>query len=585
MAAISATDVWAVGYYRTKPSTPLRTLTEHYNGTKWSVVSSRSVGTDDHLTAASAISASDVWAVGYYLDAGGDWRTLVERYDGTTWRVVSSPNVGAHGSFLSGVAAVSASNVWAVGTGRGDSRTLVEHYDGTKWSVVSSPKFRRYFYSLSAVAAISATNVWAVGDYDTPKSNRTLVEHYNGTKWSVVSSPSPGARDYNFVNGMTAISATNVWLVGTRGGGSGPNRTLIEHFNGRRRSTVSSPYESTRVLSTVSAISQNDAWAVGYYFTSTGVRTLIEHYDGTKWKVVSSPNPSTGGDNFLNGVAAISASDVWAVGEYVFGAGRATEPLIEHYDGSKWRVVSSPKVGTADELNGVAAISASNVWAVGQSNLAGARTLIEHYNGSTWKVISSPNPVTGGDNILNAVAAISASDVWAVGQSNLAGARTLIEHYNGTRWSVVSTPNPDTRGYDFLNGVAATSGTDVWAVGTQGGSGPNRTLVVHYNGTRWSVVYSPSRNVGVFGGGLTGVAAASDTNVWAVGSGMIEHYNGTGWRVISSPNGGTGDNLLNALAAVSGPDAWGVGYYYAFSGVRTLIQHYNGTKWSVVPSP
>src|SRR5437764_621866 len=55
------------------------------------------------------------------------------------------------------------------------------------------------------------------------------------------------------------------------------------------------------------------------------------------WSVVSSPNVGTS-SNVLNGVAVVSANDVWAVGYYSGGT------LIEHWDGTSWSVVPSPNV-------------------------------------------------------------------------------------------------------------------------------------------------------------------------------------------------------------------------------------------------
>ena len=87
-----------------------------------------------------------------------------------------------------------------------------------------------------------------------------------------------------------------------------------------------------------------------------------------------------------------------------------------------------------------------------------------------------------------------------------------------------------------LHGVAATSSTDAWAVGfTSPPGGRNYTLILHWNGTAWSRVASPSlgRNAG-----LLGVAATSATSAWAVGDystpagqprTLILHWNGTNW--------------------------------------------------------
>ncbi len=80
-----------------------------------------------------------------------------------------------------------------------------------------------------------------------------------------------------------------------------------------------------------------------------------------------------------------------------------------------WKIVSSPNVGTGtygNQLNAVAVVSASNVWAVGFSPSPSGtplyiqQSLVEHWNGSNWSVVSSPNPANEPDVELNGVAAI-----------------------------------------------------------------------------------------------------------------------------------------------------------------------------------
>src|SRR5579863_7146809 len=89
----------------------------------------------------------------------------------------------------------------------------------------------------------------------------------------------------------------------------------------------------------VAAVSANDAWAVG-----SGLGTLIEHWNGTKWSIVTSPSPGSIG-NFLNGVTAISTGDAWTVGGFS-NSHFTSQTLTEHWNGSAWSVVKSPNVGT-----------------------------------------------------------------------------------------------------------------------------------------------------------------------------------------------------------------------------------------------
>jgi hypothetical protein len=86
---------------------------------------------------------------------------------------------------------------------------------------------------------------------------------------------------------------------------------------------------------------------------------------GPDWTTVPSPNPGAY-SNSLNGVAAVSSTDVWAVGYSYDYYGGGSDSLIEHWDGTAWTTVPSPNPGTAlNYLNGVAAVSSNDVWAVG----------------------------------------------------------------------------------------------------------------------------------------------------------------------------------------------------------------------------
>lgn len=310
----------------------------------------------------------------------------------------------------------------------------------------------------------------------------------------------------------------------------------------------------------VTAPAASSVWSVGYYqaaVCSCSQRTLGEHWNGTSWSVVATPNPATNSGDYdvLNATAATSASDVWAVG-YSGNVGLAADKaLTEHWNGTGWSVVASPNPYATQDLYGVAAVSPSDVWAVGQwSNYSpyGHGALIEHWNGTTWSKV--PNPATTG---LYAVTALASNNVWAVG-----GAQIL--HWNGTTWSIISSPS----GAYYLRAVRAVSASNIWAVGYREiASGEGyfyQSLVEHWNGSSWTQVpdaapYPPTSNI------LNGVTALSATSVWAAGTAnglsFVEKWNGTQWTRQSSPNVGTSNNTFQAIAATSG-NVWAVGEWY-----------------------
>jgi hypothetical protein len=100
---------------------------------------------------------------------------------------------------------------------------------------------------------------------------------------------------------------------------------------------------------------------------------------------------------------------VWAVGARVldFGEYLLWFSIVEHWDGSQWTIdYNLPGV----LLNGVDALAADDVWAVGTYSVG---TLIVHWDGTEWTTVPSPDPGHGGD--LRAVDAVTRNDLWAAG--------------------------------------------------------------------------------------------------------------------------------------------------------------------------
>jgi hypothetical protein len=154
-----------------------RPVIERFHHGVWSVQPSPRVGLGA-LAAVTPVSATGIWAVGYRLVSGLE-RTLTERWNGRRWSVVPSPNDSAtHSNVLEGVIRVPGSRtVWAVGLGGGGAISLV--WRGAAWKLdtpVQPPRLSVF----SGVAA-SPTQVWAVGTVITPSgADLTLAEHHAG---------------------------------------------------------------------------------------------------------------------------------------------------------------------------------------------------------------------------------------------------------------------------------------------------------------------------------------------------------------------------------------------------------------------
>jgi hypothetical protein len=341
-SADSAQDAWAVG---TQTVSGRRdTLILHWTGTAWSQVTSPSPGTSDVLTGVSADSAQDAWAVGYYRH-GGATDTLILHWNGTAWSQMTSPSPGAHENQLSGVSADSGTDAWAVGTwvhGRpahGNFRPLILRWNGTSWSQVPGPGLHSSDSFLAGVSTVSGSDAWAAGSVLRNVTLDTLVLHWNGTAWSRVPSASPSPPGgQNRLGGVSAVPGNRAWAAGSDNNlTTGPLQTLVLGWNGKSWPRQSSPEGAGgSSLHGVSALSGTDAFAVGDYRNGSGpALTMILRWNGTSWSQATSPSPGHGND-VLNGVSAVSAGDAFAVG-YVTSKS-VKEPLILHWNGSTWRV-------------------------------------------------------------------------------------------------------------------------------------------------------------------------------------------------------------------------------------------------------
>jgi hypothetical protein len=272
------------------------------------------------------------------------------------------------------------------------------------------------------------------------------------------------------LNAVRTVGDSETWAVGTVGGA-----TLTERWNGHAFTAVKSPSRAGRAndLTGVDGASPSDVWAVGHADGGDGLgsSSLIEHWDGQAWKIDNSPSTRPANTrNDLTGVAALTATDSWAVGAEERPRGRPG-PIVLHWTGKEWTRSANACAGG---LNGVEALSADDIWAVG-----GTQTC--HYDGTRWKDLpAAPSSYPAHVVDLLGVATIAPADLWAVGYESWNCGESVcyggvVEHWNGSAWTYAST------GADVLSGVDAVSATNVYAVG----AGPTGPAILHYDGTSW----------------------------------------------------------------------------------------------------
>ena len=296
VVAVGRDDAWAGGMTCTDGGCGAaggfgsRTLLEHWNGNRWTAVPTPSPGTaTNEIRALAAVSADDVWAAGFWSDEGRYLRhALVLHWDGSAWREVRFPFVGGE-VHLDGISASGPDDVWAVGercpgpcAGLAHSSAVILHWDGQRWSTVPAPELGADRSGLDWILSVSPNEAWAVGGKSANREapTRPLAERWDGSKWRTVDAPNTGPSSEWFA--ISRIPGTGLMAIGSTSP-STTTRPLVErrHADGSwSRGSVPAPDVRMAYLSAAAAISRSNIWAVG----PTNATPLALHWNGSDWR-------------------------------------------------------------------------------------------------------------------------------------------------------------------------------------------------------------------------------------------------------------------------------------------------------------
>ncbi|MEO6457118.1 MAG: hypothetical protein ABIO92_02425 [Chloroflexia bacterium] len=706
-------NVWAVGSYtaREKP----QALTAHWDGATWSRVPAPTIENGSFLSGVSVISKDDVWAVGVQGSTiTPPMRVLILHWDGRIWTEVATPNLSNNISELEDVVAISADDVWAVGYiepfmgSIGGKQAIILHWDGLAWTQVTtpaiSPKEERSGYStLESLAVLSKNDIWAVGAGTDGFGPMAL--HWDGTGWSRASMPAVRG----LLHGVTAIAPDDIWAVGNKY--REDNRgidTLTMHWDGTTWSVIPSPGNSGTDraeywLDSVEALAKNDVWAVGYVtFSRTQPMMLLLRWDGRAWNSVGKPPLSVGWyESDLNSITNVSGS-IWMAG--VNGTG-----VLLRYNASPCAATPTPTpivplnppvpvpgngtrlfpetgktmtglfldywnahgglpqqgypisevIGEVSDLNqGLYTMQyteravfefhpdKAKPYDVLLSQLGTFQYRKKYPGGApNQKPNNDPGSIffkeTGkrmggsfleywqangglmqqGYPISDEFVEVSPLDrkpytvqyfervVFEYHPENPKPYDVLLSHRGRFRWDEKYTGGapgqkgmsecwesvqvPLDTGITGLSDISALPNGEAWAVGERQVNGVGQTLILRFRDKNWALF--PSPNPGMLFNALGGVAALASNDVWAVGAyanadgtgakSLVLHWDGKEWKIIPSPNPGGSGNLLYSISALAPDDIWAVGATIPTnSSGQPFLLHWDGRTWTERPA-
>jgi len=265
----------------------------------------------------------------------------------------------------------------------------------------------------------------------------------------------------------------------------------------------------------------------------------------------------------------------------------STYGAMLHYDGTNWDYSPITHEWPFGGVHHIYATSPNDVWAFADPYIIAlqcGRNDLYHYNGLCWQSFVKSGDIyalwaSGPDDVVIVKEGdpfwssfhfdgtfwnkhnISECEhwpcrcrrIWGVSSDNLFVIfcdkdTCKIFHFDGSNWIL------QYEGSHGLSNIWGTCESNVFAVG--------EGIILHYDGRMWSEQEVPVTS------GLADIWGSSSHDIFAVGSaGTILHYDGYNW---SSQESGTNENLWQV---------WGTGSNNVFARGNNIILHFDGSSW------
>jgi hypothetical protein len=188
-----------------------------FNGSTWTAGRVPTFpGGKNGLVVASglAVGANGAWLFGFDSTAS-KFISYAARFNGRTWQAVSLP--GPIGQFgVLDASAVSASDIWAVVEGGPGQRTAngLLHWNGRRWLSVTLTAYLAHNTNLISVLALPGGDVWVAGAIPSGHNDWGVTALWNGHAWTVGKLPSDPTTKQDVISDLVPDGAGGVWAMG-----------------------------------------------------------------------------------------------------------------------------------------------------------------------------------------------------------------------------------------------------------------------------------------------------------------------------------------------------------------------------------
>ncbi len=369
--AVSGTDVYAGGFFTNAGGVTVKRIAK-WNGSEWSQMGTGMDGNIPIYVAVYglAVSGNTVFAVGEFSNAGGVYAKKIAKWSAGTWSSFQGSTVD---SIVRSVA-VSGNDVYVGGNFTFAGSTTVNNiakWDGNNWSALGTGIPGGFIN----VVAVSGNNVYVGGSFSNAGGNAANnIAKWNGTSWSQLGSGVNGGSVF-----AITVVGSDVYAGGSFTTAGSNTANHIAKWNGTTWTGLNSAI--VNIVTTI--VPSGDILYVGANTTTVDSPNYFLKYDGTTWTPLG--NGMTGG-----GVSSIAVlgTDVYVAGGFN-SVGGVSAARIAKYDGSNWSALGAGLPGNSNTIK-IATIG-SDLYAVGDFTVAngGPGDRVAKWNGSSWIPLGS----------------------------------------------------------------------------------------------------------------------------------------------------------------------------------------------------
>ena len=248
-SAVSASDIWAVTYLG---GTVLR-----FDGSRWAAVPRGGWRAGTRFTGITALSPRDVWlfgTAGHRYPAAGTWHL-----SGSTWARVRGVAAGIFEASKAGPG-----DLWAVGNAGAPGNGLF-HLRGQSWRRIKPAALAGFRYS--RVLALGSRDVWVAGSV----SGAPKLGHFDGRRWTLLRMPGT-----TVASGMCRDGRGGLWVIANSG--SSPSAVLDRSAAGTWTKAVVSRNTVNKILACAPLAGTRRTWGAGQASAPHGTAAAAYRY-------------------------------------------------------------------------------------------------------------------------------------------------------------------------------------------------------------------------------------------------------------------------------------------------------------------